>query len=153
MSFTPIETQEALDKIISERLSRESEKHNKALQALMEERDSFKKSGEDLQTLVNQLNEQKKTDDAMIAKQKSAIDKYVAATERAEVAREFGLPRELEDRLKGEDKDAMREDAEYLKKVFHANNVAPLARQEVNKDGDTKREASRKMLKELKGEE
>ena len=67
-----------------------------------------------------------------------------------EIAKEFGLPDEMISRLKGDNADEWKQDAESLKGLFQVQNVPPLA-DNTPGGGDDKAEY-RKMLRDMKGD-
>lgn len=150
--FTPIETQEALDNIIKERLKREREStqkkfegwispedHQKALDASNKAFDDYKKAHEgDEQTIAD-----------LTAKNKA----YETASLKSRIAHEVGLSYEWINRINGEDEQSIRADAESIKKLVGAgsnNNLMPTKNAEAGEDYNSSSAALRSVLNGLK---
>lgn len=140
MSFTPIETQEQLDALLKERLSRDREAQAKKYEGWTSPED-VQKLTSDYEKKIKALEEAaaatKKTleeKDAEIAK--SA--KYRTDLEKTKIALETGLPYEMAGRLTGETEKEIRADAESLFKLIGKQKpAAPLGSGEpVNTGGD-----------------
>lgn len=110
--FKPIETQEALDTIIGERLSREREKYA--------DYDALKQSVSDLQKTVGDLNTEKKDAQKTIDDLNGKVKRYETDSAKTRIALSAGLPFEMIDRLKGETDDEIKADAEALVKLMGA---------------------------------
>ena len=148
--FTPINTQEELDKVIGTRLARERETVTKELNGQIGERDEKIK---DLQSQIDGLNNELETANAEAAKVpdlQSKVKKYETDSVKTRIAHEVGLPYELAGRLSGDDEKSIRADAEGLKKVMGDPNPAPLKSTETGTDGLTG--AWGAMLQSMKGE-
>ncbi len=126
MEFTPINSQEELDKVLGARLQRERETVSKQFQAQIDERDQkisgFESQIADLNKKLEGYTEQA----GKITELETKIKGYETSSAKMRIAHEIGLPYELAERLSGEDEKAMREDAEKLKKLMGAKIVAPL---------------------------
>lgn len=114
--FTPIETQEAFDAAIKDRIERA--KKSAAADAAKQYEGWIKP--EDAQKSADQI--------AALTKQVAELTAKNQAAElsalRTRIAHETGLPFELADRLHGEDEKALRADAEALGKLT-ASKPAP----------------------------
>jgi hypothetical protein len=110
--FTPIETQEAFDAAIKDRIERA--KKSAAADAAKQYEGWIKP--EDAQKSADQI--------AALTKQVAELTAKNQAAElsalRTRIAHETGLPFELADRLHGEDEKALRADAEALGKLTAA---------------------------------
>lgn len=122
--FKPIASQEELDRIIGERLSRQKEKFS--------DYDQLKVRVAELETenggLRAALDESKTKYEGEV--QKTAdLEKQVAGYETAQlrqrVAIDFGLPLDLADRLTGDDEAGLRSDAERLAGYFKQAEPLP----------------------------
>lgn len=126
MEFTPINSQEELDKVLGARLQRERETVSKQFQAQIDEKDQkisgFESQIADLNKKLEGYTEQA----GKITELQTKIKGYETSSAKMRIAHEIGLPYELAERLSGEDEKAMREDAEKLKKLMGAKIVAPL---------------------------
>lgn len=152
--FTPINTQEELDRILAARLQRERETVGKQFQAQIEERDQ-KISG--FETQITDLNKQIETfkgQTAEIEDLRAKVKGYETSSVKMRIAREVGLPAELADRLSGEDEKTIRADAEALGKVFkHQGGTAPLYQPSGEGGTDGKDAALKNLLKQVRKED
>lgn len=156
--FTKIETQEALDAIIKERLTRNDEKWQKQYEGYLskDDADKLKTKYEEQISTLNASYAEKDKKYADYDKEKAELEAKVAKYEtnsvKMRIAHETGLPYEMVDRLKGSNEEEIKKDAESLAKfIGNQNKVPPLANHE-DKGGDTLAEAYKKMAKGLKGE-
>ena len=152
--FTPINSQEELDKVIASRLQRERDTIGKQYQTQIEERDSKIAGFETQITDLNKQIEGYKGQSAEIEELKSKVKGYETNSVKMRIAREVGLPAELAERLSGEDEKAIRADAEALEKVFkRQGGTAPLYQPggETGKDG--KDDALKNLLRKVRNEE
>ena len=148
--FTPINTQEELDKVIASRLQRERDTVSKQFQNQLAERDqkitSYESQVKDLNTKIEEFNGQAQK----ITEMEARIKGYETNSVKMRIAREVGLPYELAERLSGEDEKAIRADAESLKKLVGVK-TAPLKSTESGR-GDSTAAAWNQMLQQMKGE-
>lgn len=132
--FKVIETQEELDKIISERLKRERSK--------VEE--EFKEKEKSFQTEIQQLkseNAEVKANleklgekDTEIEKLQGQIKGYEKSELKRKIALENKIPYNLAGRIQGDTEEEMLEDAKSLSKYFEKEEVVPpLKNPEINK--------------------
>ena len=151
--FTPINTQEELDRVIAARIQRERETVTKQFQAQIAEQQE-KMTGLDGQIAeLNKQLEAGKENAAKITELEAKVKGYETSSVKMRIARETGLPYELAERLTGEDEKAIRADAEGLRKTIGAiRTTAPLANTEQGVK-NAKDMAYAKLLKELKGDE
>ena len=131
--FTPINTQEELDRVIGDRIKRERETVSKGLQSQLTERDQkiagyesqisgFEKQIADLNQKIEGYSGQA----AKIKDMEAKIKGYETSSVKMRIARETGLPMELAERLSGDDEAAIRTDAESLRKALRLQEHAPL---------------------------
>lgn len=119
--FKTIETQEELDRIITERLDRQK----KSVTAEVAKQYEGFMSPDDVQKLndkVNALTTQIAEKDTSIADLTAKNKAYEIASVKAKVARECGIPAELAERLAGTSEEEFRADAENLAKFVTAEN-------------------------------
>lgn len=158
MAFEVIETQEQLDKVIGERISRLKEQYAgyEDYKAKAEQYDTLKK---DHDSLVDQVAEYTKLingDDEnegykkQLESMQSKLKGYETNSVKMRIAHENGIPFELASKLSGENEDEIKKDAETMAKFLKSKHVPPLASSE--KDTNEKKEALKKMLSGLKGE-
>ena len=123
--FTPINTQEELDRIIQERLNRQKEKYS--------DYDAIKNANIELEKQVSALQstiEESKTGTAEFETQIADLNKKVASYEtanlRTKIALQNGIPYDFADRLVGDDEDSLKADAERLSGMFAKQTPPPL---------------------------
>lgn len=151
--FTPIESQEQLDRIIGERLSRDREAQSKKYEGYISPKD-FKEKCEEYDTTIAGL--QKSIEDGKavateLENYKAQVKKYEIGSVKTKVANELGLPYEMAERLRGETEEDIRKDAEALKGMFPKKPAPPLRSDEPD-TVDTNKAAVKKLLQGLKGE-
>lgn len=113
--FKPIETQEALDAIIKERLERQKKSVTEEVKKQYEgwiSPEDMKKSTEQIETLTGKLSESEKK----IAELTTKNSAYEISSVKMKVAHETGIPYELAERLSGANEEEIRKDAETLAK-------------------------------------
>lgn len=155
--FTPIESQEALDAIITKRL----EQKERSVRSEYADYDDLKKQSQTWES-------QKSAFEKQIADNKTAYDdlnaKYSAATGkvaeleagalRTKVAIDAGLPMNLCSYLKGSTEEEIKASAAELAKFAKAEDAVPLASVDTISDQEnTTRAAARKLFRDLKGEQ
>ena len=146
MSFTPIETQEQLDAVLGERLTRAKEVTRKEFDGWISPEELQKQTAdlnEKMGALDNQikaLTEEKESLKNQLSEKDSAIAKYEADSVKTKIAVGAGLRMEYAERLKGETEEEWRADAEALARDFAAahtpplSNVEPQAQKKTTKD-------------------
>lgn len=151
MSFKAIETQDELDRIITDRLSRQKEGFDKQLGEL----EQLKTANADLEKQVGTLQstiEQSKAGQEDYTKQISDLTSKVAGYEtanlRTRIALQNGLPYDLADRLVGDDEESIKADAERLSSFVTKQHSAPLKDVEPNIQKD-ENSAYRKLVEGL----
>ena len=132
IKFTPIETQEAFETAIAERLEA----------ARKEERENFS----DYEQLKNQLATANETNTAQADK----IKQLETDALKRRVADETGLPPTMASRLAGENENELRKDAEDLLKQIKPQRKAPPMRNPDADDKPSKDSALKRMLENLK---
>lgn len=130
--FKIIETQEQLDAILKDRIERAKKTTEESVRKEFADYESVKAENEDLKkkleeasTSVKGFDEKKKEYEDKIAELQSENKKINIANIKIKVAQEAGLPIEIADRLTGEDKDAIKADAEKMAKYMSSPQVAP----------------------------
>lgn len=142
--FTPINTQEELDKVLKERLEREAKKYETQITELTAK---AAKADEQATTITNLQKE--------INENKAKIKGYETDSVKKRIAHEIGLPYEMAERLRGDDEKAIREDAEAMKKYI--GKQSRVADPDFNSDRsgvdkNDKSAALKSMLSALKGD-
>lgn len=130
--FTPIETQEAFETAIAERIE----------QARQEERDKYA----DYDDIKNQLSAANETN----ATQAAEITRLQTDNLKQRIAAETGLPSAMANRLVGDDEKAIREDAAELLKTIKPQRKAPPMRNPDADEKPSKDGAYKRMLDGLK---
>ena len=135
MAFEPIETQEALDKIIKERVERERAKYA--------DYDELKKKIASHNSDIDNLKKQAEKDASEL---KAKIKVYEMKEMRLKAAKDAGLSYDLADRIAGDDEESMKKDAEALKKLIGHKHTPPRETEAVKED------YYMDMVKQMKGE-
>ena len=154
MPFKTIETQEQLNAIISERLSRAEEKYEgyTSPEDVQKIKDGY---DQQIKALNDSMDAQKKkySDyDNQLAEKDKQIRAYETASVKTRIAHDAGLPYEMASRLSGETEEEIKEDAESLARLIgNRNQSTPLANHEDN-HGDGSDASYVKLLRKLKGE-
>ena len=154
--FTPITTQEELDRVIGERLKRERETVRKEYKDYLSPEQEMEKYKGYLSPEAEKKKYERYLSPEEAAKKDALIKKYETDSVKTRIARETGIPPELAERLSGEDEAAIKKDAESLAKLLNVGEkgrkVPPLKNTEP--DGVSAEDAAyRAMLSDLKGEE
>lgn len=120
MAFKPIETQEELDRIITERLERDRKKYEGYMSA--EDVQKLKNTYEtNATTATDKYNTLEKERDDLLAKVKG----YEVGTLKTKVALANGLPIGVTDYLKGETEEELTESAKTLATFFTTPKADP----------------------------
>ncbi len=145
--FTPITTQEEFNSAIQERISRVEAKYS--------DYENIKSQNTEYETTIATYKEQidnfdatKESYDGKIAELQNELEGYKKSNLKIRIAHEAGLPFELANRLSGDDEEALRKDAEGLKK-FASTRKAPPLHDDESGVGNSKNAALKKMLGEL----
>ena len=152
--FKIIETQEELDAVIKARLSREREKYA--------DHEDLKKQLADFEaketTYKNTINDLKTREADLVSQNESLsgdLTQTKLQTAKQRIATEYGLPLDFAERLKGDDEDGFKADAEQLAIYFAPKQpTPPLKSNEPNIDTDPLKSGLRDMVRSLnnKGE-
>ncbi len=116
--FKVIETQEQLNAVIGERLERAEKKHSEETAGLRKEIEALKKGKETDAAKIADLEKKN-------AEAETKVKTYETAAVKARIAKEYGIPDSLADRLRGATEDELKKDAESLKNAFPKTH-APL---------------------------
>lgn len=148
-NFTPINTQEELDAAIGERLKRESDKWETKVKDLEDEISELKSTNQELTETNNSLTEKKQELEDSLADSNAKIKGYETDSVKKRIAREYGLPEELADRITGEDENSMTADAEKLGELFKNQQPKPPMPNPEGGEGDEKTAGARALLESL----
>lgn len=128
--FTPIETQEQLDKVIGERIKRAEQKAAEKYadyEDLKTQNAGYVTQISQLQTQLQAQADKAKESETSIADLTAKVHQYETASVKTKVALEMGLPYQMASRLTGDDEKAIRADAEAMKQLIGAQvGPAPL---------------------------
>lgn len=128
--FTPIETQEQLDKVIGERIRRAEQKAAEKYadyEDLKTQNAGYVTQISQLQTQLQAQADKAKESETSIADLTAKVHQYETASVKTKVALEMGLPYQMASRLTGDDENAIRADAEAMKQLIGAQvGPAPL---------------------------
>lgn len=132
--FKVIESQEELDKIISERLKRERKQveleFSEKFKTLEEENKNLKSENVSIKSNLEKATEK----DKEIEKLQGQIKRYEKSELQRKIALENNIPYKLASRIQGETEKDMLEDAKDLSKYFEEKEViAPLKNPEIGK--------------------
>lgn len=136
ITFTPIESQEALDNVIKDRLNRQKSKHLEEVEQLNQQIENLKATATASEDVQKQLNEalakietyqgQVTAFEKSIAEKDALISQHELKATKTAVALETGLPLSLADRLTGSTREEILADAESMLKSFGTiRNTAP----------------------------
>ena len=122
--FKPIETQEAFDEAIKERIARERDKYK--------DYEEIKKLNEELSSQVQAVKEKLqesgnsgKEYEKQIEELNARVKGYETDSAKTRIALEMGIPFEMGSRLHGDTEEEIRKDAEAIKSML--NITKPLA--------------------------
>lgn len=131
MAFTPIETQDQLDAIVGERVSRAKETARKEFDGWISPEELTKQTAEQnermgtLESQVKALTEERDALTGQLADKDAAIAKYEADSVKTKIAIGAGLRMEYASRLRGETEEEWEADAAALAKDFAAAHQTP----------------------------
>lgn len=148
--FKPIETQEELDNIIRDRLAREREASNKRYEGFIspdEHKKALAEANKSFDDYKKAHEGDAKTIEDLTAKNKA----YETAALKSRIAHEVGLGFEWVDRIRGEDEESIRKDAESLKTLAGNNTMLlPTKNMEDTPPGNDKDAALRQVVNAIK---
>lgn len=154
MSFKTIETQDQLDAIISERLSRAKEKYEgyTSPEDVQKLKETYDKQINELNASMTAQSDKYKDFENQLAERDSKLKAYETASVKTRIAHEVGLPYEMSTRLSGETEEEIRADAKSLVSLIgNRAPVAPLADHD-EPAGSDEDATYRIMLRDLRGE-
>ncbi|HJA90846.1 MAG TPA: DUF4355 domain-containing protein [Candidatus Jeotgalibaca merdavium] len=153
MSFKPIETQEALDLIIKDRLAREREKYAD-YDDLKAKNASYETQVTALQKTIDESSATNTAHDDAVAELNAKIKGFETANLRTKIALQQGIPFDLVDRLAGDDEASIKADAERLAAFVKPKAPTPPLKTTEPTLGDDKDGPYKELLKNmnLKGE-
>lgn len=151
--FTPIETQEAFDALVKDRLARQEKQIREQYEdydALKKDSDGWKAKEEGYQQAILKNKAEYDELNGKLTEANEKLKEYQADAARTKIALEKGLPFEAREFLKGTTEEEIKASAEQLSKFTGGNMVPPLAHPEADPpDPESKNAALREMLKKL----
>lgn len=149
-NFKAIESQEELDRIIKDRLTREREATIKRYEGWVSPED-HQKALEDSSKALDEYKKARDTDAKTIEDLMAKNTAYETASLKSRIAHEVGLSYEWTERISGTDEESIRKDAESLKKlVGSSSKPIPTKSTETGTGTDPKSEAMRSVLNGIK---
>ena len=148
--FTVITTQEEFDAKIGERLKRERDSLAKKYSEDYVSKDEHAKALDDLQKKLDAALNDGTHNKELIEELNKKVQEYETNSVKMKIAQEIGLPLELVDRLRGDDEDALRNDAASLVGLFGQKSQAPAASSEPKANYSGEEAAYRQLLNSLK---
>ena len=148
--FKPIETQEQLDSIITERLARAEKNIRKEYEGFMSPSDIEKHTSDlngQIANLQNELNKNSETIkgfDAQIAERDSKIKAYETASVKTKIASELGLPLNAVNYIQGNTEETIKASAEGLKTMFGTSAMPKASNEPIG--GSVSEEAKEKAM-------
>ena len=124
--FKVIESQEEFDARVKERIARAEKKGRE--EAEKEFKDSLKSLKSENSSLKNEVAGYKESLDSVKDKDEEikGLNEKISAFERADakrkIALEYDIPYKLADRIKGDDEEAMKEDAKFLSEYYQKSS-------------------------------
>lgn len=144
--FTPIETQEQLNAIIGERISRAEQKAAEKYA----DYDDLKKQNTEFQQQLQAQTEKIKGHKAEIDSLNAKVQSYESSSLKTRIALETGLPYKMAERLTGDSEEAIRADAEMMLNLMGSKKeVAPVASNEPVITKDSKDNAWRELARNI----
>ena len=148
MTFKIIETQEALDLIIKERLAREREKFAD-YDDLKAKNATYETQVTALQKTIDESSNANKAHDDTVADLNKKIAGFETANLRTKIALQHGIPFDLVDRLAGDDEASIKADAERLAAFVKPKATTPPLKTTEPPLGDDKDGAYKSLLKNM----
>lgn len=147
-NFEAITSQEQLDTIIGERLSRAEKKHAEATAGLQKELETSKASITELEKKIKGYETKYAGVDEKIAEMQKTIKTHETDSVKTRIANEFNIPYGMRDRLRGDTEDEIRADARTLSELLPKADYSKSSEVKTSKE-DNNRAAMKGMLKEL----
>lgn len=148
-TFEAITTQEQLDTIIKGRLERETKKHTEATAELQKELDTLKTSYNEASGKLKEYETKAAETATELERLHSQVKKYETDSVKTGICKEFNIPFEMRDRLRGETEDEIRADAQALSKLLPKPVAPQRSTETVRSEKDIERDSLREMLKNL----
>jgi hypothetical protein len=150
--FKAIETREQFEEAVKDRLEQERETVRREFSGYLSPEAVKEKYKEYLSPKDAEEKYKGYLSPEDAANKDAAIAKYEKESKRVKVAMENGIPYELAGKLSGETEDEMKKDAEAFSKFLKGKTTYPNFTRDTDNKDDSIREATKKMLNNLKGE-
>lgn len=154
MEFTPIESQEQFDAMVKERVERAKKSTAKEYEAQLKDLEGIKEQlatkDEEITALkakIGDFESEKKTSEESIQGMQKELSELKLKALKTQIAMDNNLPPDMADRIKGDDEEAMRADAEKLASYVN-KRVAPSFRND-DAPKDSAEEGYREMARFL----
>lgn len=150
--FKPIETQEALNAIIADRIERAKEAAVKPYadyEDIKAKVDAYEKTIGDLNNKIKGYESEKETNGTTLKELQDKVKAYETKAVKVRIAHEVGIPYELADKLSGDSEDAIKADAETFAKYMAKPAEAPLGEVEPEVHMDDVDAAYDRVIKDL----
>lgn len=161
--FKPITTQEELNAVIGDRVTKARASERKTVEEEFTQKyadyDSIKSKLAEKENRITELGkelEQAKnagsTNDEKIKELQAKVQKYESDSVKTRIAQELGLDAGLANRLTGETEEDIRKDAEALKGIVGSTSVQRINYNPESTAKDEENAALKNMLQAMKGE-
>lgn len=147
--FEAITSQEQLDSIIKGRLDRESKKHSEATAELQKELEQLRTSNTEMSTKLKGYDEKYANVDSVIADLQGKVRNYETDSVKTRVSREYGIPWEMRDRLRGETEEEIRADARTFSELLPKSSAPRKSSDTSPASGDTHSDGLREALRRM----
>lgn len=150
--FTPIETQDQLNAVIGERISKAEQKYAQERDDLKKQNDAYAKQLADLQEQLKKQDETMKGRQAEVDALTAKVQNFESSSLKTRIALETGLPYKMAERLTGTTEEEVRADAEMMVKLMGAQTpAAPIGTNDPVITTDSKDAALKKFAAQLGG--
>lgn len=150
--FTPIETQDQLNAVIGERISKAEQKYAQERDDLKKQNDAYVKQLADLQEQLKKQDETMKGRQAEVDALTAKVQNFESSSLKTRIALEAGLPYKMAERLTGTTEEEVRADAEMMVKLMGAQTpAAPIGTNDPVITTDSKDAALKKFAAQLGG--
>lgn len=150
--FTPIETQEQLNAVIGERISKAEQKYAQERDDLKKQNDAYAKQLADLQEQLKKQDETMKGRQAEVDALTAKVQNFESSSLKTRIALETGLPYKMAERLTGTTEEEVRADAEMMVKLMGAQTpAAPIGTNDPVITTNSKDAALKKLAAQLGG--
>lgn len=150
--FKTIETQEELDAIIKERLSRADKTYEARIEELETRNKELEAENVAFKTTIEETSESSKNWEQEKADYQKQIDTYKTAQLKQSIALKAGLPLDLADRLTGDDEETLKADAERFSSFIKPSTPPAPPKQSEPPLGEGKDGAYKSLIQNLNTE-